>query len=367
MTCHFRFMFRAVLALACSTAVGLAVIFSANANSASAQAIDKDRPDTTANLATAADPRRVVGNDACSKCHAAEMSVWDSTAHATTFNQLHRTPAAKQIASKLGLRSIKHSGRCVECHYTQQASHTTAPSTTPVAADAATNVIAGVSCESCHGAAKDWLDIHQDYGGANVTRLTESPAHRSDRLRRSIDAGMRNPANVYLVAQSCLRCHTTNDEQLVNVGGHSAGSLDFEFVAWSQGAIRHNFVRSDGSSNAASSVERLRVMFVAGMIAELEASLRATASATEKATFGLTAAQRTYRAAKRLISVTDKVDVDELDEIVAIAAGARLKLNNQHELIDAANRIARLGIQFADANDGSQLAALDTYLPPVTH
>ena len=61
---------------------------------------------------------------------------------------------------------------------------------------------------------------------------------------------MRNPVNVYLLAQSCYRCHTVPDERLVNVGGHHAGSLDFELVSWSQGTVRHNFVRTDGKVNA---------------------------------------------------------------------------------------------------------------------
>ena len=101
---------------------------------------------------------------------------------------------------------------------------------------------------------------------------------------------MRNPINVYMLAQSCYRCHTVPDERLVNVGGHNVGSMDFEIVAWSQGTVRHNFLRSDGQSNEPSSPERLRQMFVAGMIADLEFSVRATAAATEKATFGVNAA-----------------------------------------------------------------------------
>lgn len=308
-------------------------------------------------MATPVDPQRVVGNHTCVKCHAAEIQVWKSTPHASTFELLHRKPEAKLIASKLGLRSIKHSGRCVACHYTQQ-STANAPQS---ARDP--HVIAGVSCESCHGAAKDWLEMHHHYGGESITRLTESPQHRAERITQSIAAGMRNPANVYLVAQSCLRCHTTADEELVNVGGHSAGSLDFEFVSWSQGTIRHSFVRSDGKSNAVATPQRLRVMFVAGMIAELESSLRGTAVATTKAKFGLTVAQRANRAAKRLHSVAAKVDDPILEQILGVVSGVKLKLNNKAELNAAADKIAMLGIKFAADNNGSELAALDAYLP----
>lgn len=299
-----------------------------------------------------ADPHKVVGNQACVKCHAAEIQVWKQTPHARTFEELHRRPEAKKIAANLGLTSIKNDGRCVACHYTQQAQ-----------ADHQIHAIAGISCESCHGAAKDWLELHHDYGGKEITRLTESPEHRRQRIGRSVAAGMRNPENVYLVAQSCLRCHTTADEQLVNVGGHSAGSLDFEFVSWSQGLVRHNFVRSDGKTNDISSPERLRVMFVAGMIAELEASLRATAIATEKATYGVTAAKRAARAGARLKSVAAKVDSKVLDQIVAQFESVTLKLNNANELTSAANEVARLGYQFADQNDGTELSPIERFIP----
>ena len=299
-----------------------------------------------------ADPDAVLGNQSCVKCHAAEVKVWQQTPHAKTFDELHRRPEAKQIASKLGLQSIKHDGRCVACHYTQQK-------------DLSGNVhaIAGVSCESCHGAARDWLDLHHDYGGEKITRLTESAEHRRQRITKSVQAGMRNPANVYLVAQSCLRCHTTADEELVNIGGHSAGSLDFEFVSWNQGTIRHNFVRSDGVSNELSSPQRVRVMFVAGMIAELEASLRATAVATEKATYGVNAAKRAARAAARLKSVLAKTDDPILKEILGIFGSVTLKLNNRAELTGAADQIAEFGYQFAEQNDGSTLQPLDAFIP----
>ena len=168
---------------------------------------------------------------------------------------------------------------------------------------------------------------------------------------------------MYLVAQSCLRCHTTADEELVNVGGHSAGSLEFEFVSWSQGLIRHNFVRTDGETNELSSPERLRVMFVAGMIAELEASLRATAIATQKATYGVTAAKRAARSGARIKSVTAKVDSPELVKIMSIFDSITLKLNNADQLNGAAGEIAVLGHEFAKTNDGSSLSVLDSFIP----
>lgn len=315
-----------------------------------------DSAAASSNLAIAAeavDPHWVMGNEACLKCHAAETEVWKQTPHARTFDELHRRPEAKQIADKLGHRSIKHSGRCVGCHYTQQVNP----------ASGQPGLIAGVSCESCHGAARGWIDIHHDYGGEQVTRLTESPAHRRQRIEQAVAAGMRNPHNVYAIAQSCLRCHTTADEELVNVGGHPVGSLDFEFVSWSQGMVRHNFVRTDGQSNDVSPPARLRVMFVAGIIAELEASLRATAAATQKATYGITVAQRAARAGARVESVAEKIDSPTLNQIVDLFRSVELRLNNGAKLTTAADRIALLGYQFAEYTDGRNLTALDRFLP----
>ncbi len=302
--------------------------------------------------ATPADPAATLGTEACIKCHAAETQVWRATPHAQTFEQLHRRPEAKAIAAKLGLTSIKHSGRCVACHYTQSSVDSGSP-----------HAIAGVSCESCHGAAAGWIDVHHDYGGHGITRHTESLAHRNARLLTSIRSGMRNPVNVYLMAQSCLRCHTTADEQLVNVGGHSAGSLDFEFVSWSQGTVRHNFVRTDGQSNDVSDRNRRRVMFVAGMIAELEASLRATAAATTHATFGVTVAKRSARAAARLKSVYAKTASPQLAKILEVFDSVELALDNRGPLTDAADRIAMLGFAYADSTGGEELAVLDPFIP----
>lgn len=302
--------------------------------------------------ATMADPHLVMGNESCVKCHASEIKVWKQTPHAKTFDELHRRPEAKAIASKLGLKSIKSEGRCVACHYTQQNDSSGSP-----------HVIAGVSCESCHGAAKNWMDMHHDYGGEGITRLTETPQHRIERISTSVAAGMRNPANVFAVAQSCLRCHTTADEELVNVGGHSPGSLEFEFVSWSQGMVRHNFVRTDGKTNEVSSPDRVRVMFVSGMIAELEASMRATAKATQKATYGVTAAKRAARAGARVKSVSAKVDSPILAKIVGIFASVTLKLNNADQLTAAADQIAALGHEFAASTEGSTLTALDSFIP----
>jgi hypothetical protein len=117
---------------------------------------------------------------------------------------------------------------------------------------------------------------------ANVAKAAETPEHRQQREENSVAHGMNNPHNVYLIAKQCYNCHTVPNEQLVNVGGHQAGSKDFELVAWSQGMVRHNFLRTGGTANAESTAAQLRVMYVVGVMTDLEYSLRAVAAATQK-------------------------------------------------------------------------------------
>lgn len=297
------------------------------------------------------DPTKVQGSETCIKCHASEVATWQQTPHYQTFEQLHRNPRAKEIAQLMGQRSIKRGDLCIDCHYTSKA------------VDEKISVISGVSCESCHGAAADWLEMHNDYGGPTATRESESETHRQQRIENSIAAGMRNPSNLYLLAQSCLNCHTVPKESLVNEGTHHAGSAEFELVAWSQGRVRHNFVRSNGERNDPSPPERLRVMYVTGQIADLEYSTRATAQATYKAKYGLVAAQRAAAVAVRLFEIQQEIKDPVLAEILTVFAEARLAANNRDQLESIADRIRQLGIQFASEADGKNLAAIDRWLP----
>jgi hypothetical protein len=297
------------------------------------------------------DPAKVLDPDSCVKCHESEVQQWKQTPHYATFETLHRKPEAKEIAKRLGLRSVKRNDQCTKCHFTTQT------------VEGRKRVVAGVSCESCHGGARDWIVLHSNYGGPTVTKDLETPDHHRERIERSIAAGMNNPANLYLVARQCLACHTSPDERLVNVGGHAAGSGEFELVAWSQGQVRHNFLRSGGGTNSASAPERLRVMFVVGVMADLEASLRATASASEKAAFGIAAARRAARQKRRLYEISQLVENPHVQSAVQAALGVRLKLNNRDALVAAADEIGKSALEFAGVADGATLAAIDPLLP----
>ena len=196
-----------------------------------------------------------------------------------------------------------------------------------------------------------------------ITRATESAEHRAKRVKDSIAQGMNNPHNIYLIARQCYDCHTVPNEKLVNVGGHLAGSQDFELVAWSQGMVRHNFVRTGGTTNATLSPEDLRVMYVVGVLTDLEYSLRAVAAATDKATFGVTSAQRAARMKKRLHEIQKLVNDPLLQPALDAVATVELRLGNKEAIIAAADAVGKAAYEFAEQADGKRLAAIDPLLP----
>ena len=297
------------------------------------------------------DPAKIIGADQCAKCHQSEVQQWMHTPHFATYESLHRLPRAKEIADKLGLQSIKRNDVCTQCHYTKQIE------------DGRERVVAGVSCESCHGGARDWVALHNDYGGPGVTKTAESAEHRAKRVADSIAKGMNNPHNIYLIARQCYDCHTVPNEKLVNVGGHLAGSQDFELVAWSQGMVRHNFLRGGGTTNATPSQDELRVMNVVGVLADLEYSLRATAGATDKSTFGVTSAKRAARMKKKLLEIQKLVNDPLLNPAIDAVETVELRLGNSAAIVAAADAVGKAANEFAEKVDGKQLAAIDNLLP----
>lgn len=294
------------------------------------------------------DAAKVRGPEACAECHTAEMDAWKATSHYKTFNEMHRKPEAQQIATKLGIATIKRESLCVNCHYTEKAT------------GSGKDVIAGIACESCHGAGKDWIDLHGDYGGKKVEKSMETPAHRKQRIEQSLARGMLMPDFIYPVASRCYQCHTVPNERLVNVGGHKAGS-EFELVAWTEGEVRHNFQTSD--KNPEDPPERKRVMYVIGQGLALEANLRGVSKATEKGNYATEMAKRVVAARENLKKINGLVRIPEVEEMIAVAEKAQLKLKNESELVKAADEVGKSVQKFAVASDGKKLAALDSLLP----
>jgi hypothetical protein len=296
------------------------------------------------------DPTKVQGPEACGECHKQEVEAWKLTHHFSTVNDMHRSDDAKAIAEKMGIHRIKSESLCLNCHYTEKQ-----------LADGP-SVIAGVACESCHGAAKDWINVHNDYG-KGFKKETEPGDHRTMRIAAAVKAGMLRPGDVYSVAQNCFQCHVVTDEKLVNVGGHTAGSADFELLAYSQGEVRHNFFDSGGKVNAEDPLPRARLLFTVGTLLDLEYSLRAVGRATEKATYALTYAHRVKAIKEKLGKINQLAPTDEVTGALAAVDKVSLKLNNADELDAAADKVQTLAKAFAAAHDGSDLAAVDALMP----
>jgi hypothetical protein len=295
----------------------------------------------------APEPAKVVGPDKCGECHKGEVEAWKDTHHFDTVNTMHRSDRAQSIVEKMGLKSIKRDSPCLQCHYTQNAKG---------------DVIAGVSCESCHGAAKDWLDVHNDFGGAGATQENEAPDHRKRRVEQSIAKGMHRPDQPYALVVMCFGCHNVPEEKLVNVGGHQPGST-FELVSWLEGEVRHNY--ASGARNREDTPDRKRVLYVLGQMVALETNLRDLAKATEKNTFAVQMAKRANAARESLKKINDAAKIPEVGQILSGPGGSvELKLNNQAALTKAADDVGATARRFSASADGSRLAAVDPLLPP---
>lgn len=297
----------------------------------------------------APEPVATVGPNACGECHKQEVEAWKGSHHFRTFREMPRDARAKKIADKLGLRRIKSESLCLACHFTVQQR------------DGGSEAIAGISCESCHSAGKDWIKVHSSYSGKKAE--TESKAEAKARWKLAESKGMIRPGSLYRLAKNCLGCHVVPQEKLVNVGGHRSGST-FDLVAWSQGEVRHNTWHSKGKSNVPASASRKRMLYLVGLGVELEISLRATGKATARQVYAFEMARRVDVARRKLAAAARAApDVPELARMVELGHSAGLKLNNDAALTAAADGIAELTKSIAAKYDGSTMAGLDGLIP----
>ena len=236
-------------------------------------------------------------------------------------------------------KRIKKNKVCTTCHFTT------------IAKGSKDKLVAGISCESCHGAGKDWVKTHSTYGDAKATRETETADHRTERINMSESAGMIRPERLYLLAENCFQCHTVPVEELINVGGHAAGS-DFELVSWSQGEVRHNVWFNGGKSNPEAAPERKRMMYIVGRALDLEYALRGVAKSTEKAKYAVAMAKRAARAKGHMKAIAELAGNADIDEMLALTNGAELKLNNEAALLATAEKLKEVTKRFAASADG---------------
>ena len=297
----------------------------------------------------ATDSAKIVGPNACAECHKQEVEAWKGTHHFKTFREMPRNTEANEIAEKMGVRRIKSESLCLNCHFTvQQKNNKEEP-------------VAGISCESCHGAGQDWIKVHSGFSGKK--EQTETKAEEEARWKLADSKGMIRPRSLYQLAKNCYGCHVVPQEDLVNKGGHRAGS-DFELVSWSQGEVLHNTWYSKGKDNVPASAARKRMLYLVGLGVELETALRAVGKATVRKPYAFEMAARADRARKQLAAAAKAApNVPEIAKMVEFAYSAGLKLNNERSLTAAADGVSTLLASITEKYDGSTMVGLDGLIP----
>ena len=297
----------------------------------------------------ASEPAKIVGPNACAECHKQETEAWKSTHHFTTFREMPRRKEANEISEKMGVQRIRSESLCLSCHYTVQEK------------EKKSQPIAGISCESCHSAGEDWIKVHSQYSGK--TEKTETKAEAEARWKLADAKGMIRPSSLYRLAKNCYGCHVVPQEDLVNKGGHPAGSA-FELMSWSQGEVRHNTWHSKGKENVPASAARKRMLYLVGLGVELETGIRAVGNATARKLYAFEMAKRVDRARKQLAAAAKAApNVPEIAKMVEYAYSAGLKLNNERFLTAAADSVSKLIVSITEKYDGSTLAGLDSLIP----
>jgi Cytochrome c554 and c-prime len=249
----------------------------------------------------------------------------------------------------MGVQRIRSEGLCLTCHYTVQQKENTK------------QAIAGVSCESCHSAGDDWIKVHSQFSGK--TERTETKAEAEARWKLADSKGMIRPSSVYRLAKNCYSCHVVPQEDLVNKGGHPAGSA-FDLVSWSQGEVRHNTWHSKGKENVPASAARKRMLYLVGIGVELETALRAVGKATVRKPYAFEMAMRADRARKQLAAAAKAApNVPEIAKMLEFGHSAGLKLNNERSLTAAADGVSKMLVSVSEKYDGSTMAGLDSLIP----
>ena len=310
------------------------------------------------------DPAKIVTGiadaDRCAACHKLEYQKWETTKHSTNFKTLHETQRAKDISKRLGFPFMQYESLCIKCHYTG------------VVRDGELQAVFGVSCQSCHGPARDWIEIHNKWGEGH-THDTETPEHRKERISHAKAAGMLRPSELYGVVANCYQCHTVPHEELVNKGEHPVGSSGFDLLQRVD-EIRHNYLHAQfDASDTANRVDppgRRRVMFVVGRMVDLEYSVRGVAEATAEGTYAKAMVDRASNAAINLQLVSSTLPIPEVTAVLKAVNGVSLKPNNRSALLGVADGIRQLTKQLiqkytTDRNiidEGGKLSKLDNLI-----
>ncbi len=147
---------------------------------------------------------KTIGPSECTSCHdhATHTKAWEAHTHSRSLD-VFEGKKAKEFLTRLGLKD-PYSDFCTGCHAT--------------VVDGSADY--GVSCESCHGGASEFLKPHQ----------------KKDSYEQAIGLGMLRTKDLNVRAKNCVGCHLIRDKRILDVG-HPTGA-NFEIVKGSQ-AILH--------------------------------------------------------------------------------------------------------------------------------
>ncbi len=156
----------------------------------------------------------------CQKCHGDQNAWWFDDAHYASVDPFfERARKNVQIARLYGLSPsamTRGDALCMDCHGTV------------VTGREQREVADGVSCQSCHGAAADFLEPHQE-GDASQGR--SRPGYV-----KALKLGMVELKDDATRAAACADCHYITDPRLIS-SGHPSGA-DFDYPS-GMAEVRH--------------------------------------------------------------------------------------------------------------------------------
>lgn len=344
----------------------------------------KDTPKKPAAQDGRVDAAKVMGFGKCVDCHAivgkgrhkAATGVWMKSKHFKT-EEILGTPKAATYAKAMGISkaSLRVDSMCVSCHATVQLN-----------AAKKHVAVSGVSCESCHGGASDWLNQHGSYGPKGTKREAETEKNREKRIAHCRKAGMIRTDDLYGLARNCFGCHVISNQDLVNKANHRPRS-EFELVGKTRGEVRHNLFM-DGEKNAdapslwsnpvgkpaRNATNRRRVMFIVGVLVDLEFAMRNLSRVPAAAgNTGFVKQNKTHAKNQRDLlegiceALGDNLPPElaeayEACDAVKISFGA---FKDTASAKKAASKLAESAKMVSQKRDGSKLAALDELISEV--
>ena len=203
-----------------------------------------------------------IGNQECVNCHGPEKDVWEASKHKASWDlrRMAGKPPVSDMLTAVGSSARRPTDEpiCANCHFTVIDSKPTL----------------GVSCESCHGAASDWKELHNN---------KDSIPDKAKRMEASRQKGMIHPGMKQALMQNCFGCHnydngTVTGDIISKMLGAGHPAFAFEFVAFSQGTVKHRFYPPDNTVNADMTPADLARWYVIGAGAQLISSAKVMAA-----------------------------------------------------------------------------------------